>query len=88
VRCVTTRGRRVSGIATHHPPKFCTSVSLLYAMSAIPVSEKPASHSLPTFLAPVSPLVNAYSRFSQWRTALDLPNPGTAENLQKEVKSA
>ena len=57
-------------------------------MSAIPVSEKPASHSLPTFLAPVSPLVNAYSRFSQWRTALDLPNPGTAENLQKEVKSA
>jgi mitochondrial import receptor subunit TOM40 len=34
-----------------------------------------------------SPLVNAYSRLSSWRAALGLPNPGTVENLQKEVKS-
>jgi len=35
-----------------------------------------------------SPLTTAYSRFSQWRKSLDLPNPGTVENLQKEVKCA
>lgn len=33
-----------------------------------------------------NPLVNIYSRFSQWRTSLGLPSPGTVENLQKEVK--
>jgi len=34
-----------------------------------------------------SSLTNIYSRFSAWRDSLGLPNPGTAENLQKEVKS-
>ncbi|PFH54345.1 hypothetical protein AMATHDRAFT_53273 [Amanita thiersii Skay4041] len=29
----------------------------------------------------------AYDRFSQWRTDLDLPQPGNIENLQKEVKA-
>jgi hypothetical protein len=34
-----------------------------------------------------SPFANAYSRLSSWRAALGLPNPGSVENLQKEVKS-
>jgi mitochondrial import receptor subunit TOM40 len=42
-----------------------------------------SSASFPVF----SPFVNAYSRLSGWRAALGLPNPGTVENLQKEVKS-
>ncbi|KAI6036563.1 hypothetical protein PISMIDRAFT_670178 [Pisolithus microcarpus 441] len=33
-----------------------------------------------------SPVTTLYTRFSQWRRSLDLPNPGTVENLQKEVK--
>ena len=40
-----------------------------------------------TLLTAFSPLANAHSRFSSWRTALGLPNPGSVENLQKEVKS-
>jgi len=39
------------------------------------------------FVSVVSPLANAYDRFSQWRYALGLSNPGTVENLTKEVKS-
>ncbi|KZT11315.1 uncharacterized protein LAESUDRAFT_720534 [Laetiporus sulphureus 93-53] len=34
-----------------------------------------------------SPFVNLFNRFSAWRKSLDLPNPGTVENLQKEVKT-
>jgi len=30
---------------------------------------------------------NVFHRFSKWREVLDLPNPGTVENLQKEVKT-
>jgi mitochondrial import receptor subunit TOM40 len=40
-----------------------------------------------TLSSAFSPLANAYSRLSSWRTALGFPNPGTVENLQKEVKS-
>jgi len=36
---------------------------------------------------PFTPFFNIYNRFSQWRSDLGLPNPGTVENLQKEVKS-
>ncbi|KAI0273639.1 eukaryotic porin-domain-containing protein [Gloeopeniophorella convolvens] len=50
----------------------------------IPAPVSSQNSSLPTVL---SPLANVYSRFSSWRTALGLPNPGTVENLQKEVKS-
>jgi len=38
-------------------------------------------------MAPFTPFTNIYSRFDAWRTALDLPNPGTVENMQKEVKT-
>lgn len=34
-----------------------------------------------------SPLGSLIGRLSQWRASLDLPNPGTVENLQKEVKN-
>ncbi|KAI0006040.1 eukaryotic porin-domain-containing protein [Russula compacta] len=52
-----------------------------YAETSAP--SKISSSLFPTF----SPLGNAYSRFSSWRAALGLPNPGTVENLQKEVKT-
>jgi mitochondrial import receptor subunit TOM40 len=38
------------------------------------------------YLAAISPLTSLFGRFSEWRKSLDLPNPGTVENLQKEVK--
>lgn len=34
-----------------------------------------------------SPFTRLYHRYSEWRTNLGLPNPGTIENLQKEVKA-
>jgi len=52
-----------------------------------PYTENAAPSKNSTLFAPISPLANAYSRFSSWRTALALPNPGTVENLQKEVKT-
>ena len=43
----------------------------------------------PSVLQPSSgsPLTNFYNRFVSWRRSLELPNPGSVENLQKEVKS-
>ena len=38
------------------------------------------------FISVVSPLANVYDRFSQWKIALGLSNPGTVENITKEVK--
>jgi len=35
----------------------------------------------------LGPLGAVYNRFYQWRASLSLPNPGTVENLQKEVKN-
>jgi len=45
-----------------------------------------AATSSSPFASVVSPLANVYDRLSQWRTALGLSNPGTVENLTKEVK--
>ncbi|KAF9246498.1 eukaryotic porin-domain-containing protein [Melanogaster broomeanus] len=39
-----------------------------------------------SYLSAISPLTGVFTRFSEWRNSLDLPNPGTVENLQKEVK--
>ncbi|KAF8654079.1 hypothetical protein AX16_003612 [Volvariella volvacea WC 439] len=67
-------------------------------MSSVPLTEKdilqqdsptpivPPSKNLGAF-AFLSPFANAYDRFSQWRTDLGLSNPGSVENLQKEVKT-
>lgn len=35
----------------------------------------------------LSPLTDVYDRFSRWRTGRGLTNPGSVENLTKEVKS-
>jgi len=52
-----------------------------------PYTEKAVPSKNSTLFPSFSPLANAYSRFSSWRSALALPNPGSVENLQKEVKS-
>ena len=52
-----------------------------------PYTENAVPSKNSTLFPSLSPLANAYSRFSSWRTALALPNPGSVENLQKEVKS-
>ncbi|GAW10329.1 eukaryotic porin-domain-containing protein [Lentinula edodes] len=49
-----------------------------------PLSAIPSSSPSPKSLSPLS---NYLSRFSKWRAELGLPNPGSVENLQKEVKA-
>jgi mitochondrial import receptor subunit TOM40 len=48
-------------------------------------SEPPPSKS--AYLDAISPLTNAWNRYSEWRTSFGLPNPGQVEQLQKEVKA-
>jgi len=57
------------------------------ALSLGPYTETSAPSKSSTLFPVVSPFANAYSRFSSWRAALGLPNPGSVENLQKEVKT-
>jgi mitochondrial import receptor subunit TOM40 len=47
-------------------------------------SEQPRPKS--AYFTAISPLTNAWNRYSDWRSSFGLPNPGTAEQLQKEVK--
>jgi len=54
--------------------------------SPLPSSKMASTSSSSPFASVVSPLANVYDRFSQWRSALGLSNPGTVENLTKEVK--
>ncbi|CAA7271690.1 unnamed protein product [Cyclocybe aegerita] len=64
-------------------------------MASIPAPEKDVHHNpyapetpvTPSYFNPVSPFFNAYDRFARWRADLGLPQPGTVENLQKEVKA-
>ncbi|GAB1517993.1 translocase of outer mitochondrial membrane [Rhizoctonia solani] len=44
------------------------------------------SSPLAAFAAAASPFVNTYGRFASWKAGLGLTNPGTTENMQKEVK--
>lgn len=54
---------------------------------ALPTPPAPAPAASSSILGSVaSPFTSLYSRFSNWKSSFDLPNPGTAENLQKEVK--
>jgi hypothetical protein len=57
------------------------------SLSLGPYTESSVPSKSSTLFPVFSPFVNAYSRLSSWRAALGLPNPGTVENLQKEVKS-
>ncbi|KAI0082793.1 hypothetical protein K474DRAFT_1633154 [Panus rudis PR-1116 ss-1] len=55
-----------------------------------PIPPKPESSSSSSAVSNIpvlSQVAGLYNRFSSWRQSLDLPNPGTVENLQKEVKS-
>jgi mitochondrial import receptor subunit TOM40 len=55
------------------------------ALGPYTVTSAPSKNS--ALLSAFTPLASAYSRFSSWRTGLGFSNPGTVENLQKEVKS-
>ncbi|EJF66039.1 mitochondrial import receptor subunit tom40 [Dichomitus squalens] len=56
--------------------------------SSIPVSvDPPAPDPGPSSLSASRWPFSLYNRFSAWRKALDLPNPGTSENLTKEAKN-
>ncbi|EJU05660.1 hypothetical protein DACRYDRAFT_74965 [Dacryopinax primogenitus] len=69
-------------------------------MASYPPYEKPGSTSSLSYvqnavegslkaLSPVvSPFTGVYTRFVDWRKSFGLPNPGSSENLQKEIKSA
>jgi hypothetical protein len=54
--------------------------------AGIPVSPSSSEPSSPSFLPGLTPVRNFYNRFWAWREQRGLPNPGSAENLQKEVK--
>ncbi|RPD66341.1 mitochondrial import receptor subunit tom40 [Lentinus tigrinus ALCF2SS1-7] len=54
--------------------------------SSIPVTVDPPAPPPPT-PGPSRWPFSFYNRFSAWRTSLDLPNPGTSENLTKEAKN-
>jgi len=58
----------------------------LSAKDAHPNPYAPATPVVPSYFNPVSPFFNAYDRFASWRADLGLPQPGSVENLQKEVK--
>jgi mitochondrial import receptor subunit TOM40 len=66
------------------PPPFSDKDGLVDLQVPTP-SEQPSSKS--AYLNAISPLTNAWNRYSEWRTSFDLPNPGSTENLQKEVKA-
>nr|ACG27157.1 mitochondrial import receptor subunit TOM40 [Zea mays] len=56
------------------------------AKDTVPLSAVPSTSSaVPTGM--FSPVTNFYNKLQSWRQSLELPNPGTVENLQKEVKS-
>ena len=71
-----------------------TFVLFVLTMASTPLHEKdahlnpyaPSTPVTPSYFNPVSPFFNAYDRFASWRRDLGLPQPGTVENLQKEVK--
>ncbi|KAG8998574.1 hypothetical protein FRB90_012278, partial [Tulasnella sp. 427] len=47
----------------------------------------PSSSASSSFLSTIaSPITGLATRFGSWKAGFNLPNPGTAENLQKEVK--
>jgi mitochondrial import receptor subunit TOM40 len=53
---------------------------------AQPTTDAPEKLTAYSFFNPLSPFHNVYNRFARWRADLDLPQPGTIENLQKEIK--
>ncbi|QRV85753.1 import receptor subunit tom40 [Ceratobasidium sp. AG-Ba] len=67
--------------------------STSYSEKALPSNLAPTppetiitSSPLAAFASATSPFVSSYGRFASWRAGLGLSNPGTTENMQKEVK--
>jgi len=52
----------------------------------IPTQLDPTSLKSP-YLNVISPLTNAWNYYSEWRKGFGLPNPGSSEQMQKEVKA-
>ena len=52
---------------------------------AQPITDAPEKLTAHTPFHPLSPF-HVFNRFARWRADLGLPQPGTIENLQKEVK--
>jgi mitochondrial import receptor subunit TOM40 len=50
------------------------------AIAAVP-STSTAAHT-----GVFAPITNLYSRLQAWRQSLELPNPGTVEGMQSQVK--
>ena len=49
------------------------------------ITDAPEKLTAHTPFHPLSPF-HVFNRFARWRADLGLPQPGTIENLQKEVK--
>lgn len=70
--------------APQQPFKLDTTAS----SSASPASSSSSpSSERSTFFHVLSPFANVYNGFARWKQSLELPSPGTMENLQKEVKN-
>jgi mitochondrial import receptor subunit TOM40 len=53
---------------------------------ADPSTSEPGFSWVNSIFAPTSPVGSIYHRINDWRISLDLPNPGTTENLGREAK--
>lgn len=62
------------------------AATLLAPKDAQPTTYAPEKSTASPGFGLLSPLQNAYSRLARWRADLGLPQPGSVENLQKEVK--
>jgi len=65
-------------------PSFSEKDGSLDLLDPVPSEQAPLTS---PYLNAISPLTNAWNRYSAWRTGFGLPNPGTVEQLQKEVKA-
>ncbi|KAF7976315.1 hypothetical protein HWV62_5847 [Athelia sp. TMB] len=65
-------------------PSFSGNTGLTTLPTAPSFQEPPKSSS---YLDALAPLTNTWNRYSAWRESFGLPNPGSTEGLQKEVKA-
>jgi mitochondrial import receptor subunit TOM40 len=66
----------ISNEKSGHLPPHPTSDATSGYLSALYTLTHPVTH----------PLVNTYTRFEKWKDSFGLYQPGTAENLTKEIK--
>ncbi|KAF8599035.1 hypothetical protein BDV93DRAFT_560690 [Ceratobasidium sp. AG-I] len=70
--------------STSFPAQYSEKASPAFAPS--PPETIVTSSPLAALASAASPFVNSYGRFASWRSGLGLTNPGTTENMQREVK--